>query len=564
MAPLRAIFPVRVVLAGLAMALMVGVSACGSKPASPPTTQVQRGSVSTMVSASGSLSALTSQDLGFLQTAKLIELDVKVGDTVKPGQILAKQDPFSFSQALNQAKANLAQGQAKLTELIQSPSVPGARATVEQSKRILDATHDNVDATVRAARTTADRARVALQFARVQVEQAEARYRADGCGNPNDVIHPRHHHDSDDSAGMFGGLPVVSGPCPKNPNTPAMISTTNPSGTTNPRSADTTAITTAYSNFLSAKAAYLSDKRAVDTAIQSGKITIRQAQATIISNQNALDVDRTNRPSDIAAQRGAVANLVSLVALAQRNLDETILYSPVGGNVSAITGSVGEYLPGSAAVNTALAPGTDAAIPGVGAAATSDQSGNASSGISATRPGGGAFIVLNNINSYEVVVPFEESDAAKVQPNQKVQVTFDAIPDLQLPGTVLSIAPNGVNISGVTNYYATILLSQSDPRLKAGQTAEASVVTNSLDNVLVVPNSAVIKQGPNSYVNVPGPNGQPQRAQFTPGAVGDDNTQVLSGLSEGQQILLPQAGGGTGTGTVNRGGTGGGGTGGGH
>jgi hypothetical protein len=116
----------------------------------------------------------------------------------------------------------------------------------------------------------------------------------------------------------------------------------------------------------------------------------------------------------------------------------------------------------------------------------------------------------------------------------------------------------------VTNYYATILLSQSDPRLKAGQTAEASVVTNSLDNVLVVPNSAVIKQGPNSYVNVPGPNGQPQRAQFTPGAVGDDNTQVLSGLSEGQQILLPQAGGGTGTGTVNRGGTGGGGTGGGH
>ncbi|HEY1973815.1 MAG TPA: HlyD family efflux transporter periplasmic adaptor subunit, partial [Pseudonocardia sp.] len=195
----------------------------------------------------------------------------------------------------------------------------------------------------------------------------------------------------------------------------------------------------------------------------------------------------------------------------------------------------------SAAVNTALAPGTDSPIPGVGAAATSDQSGNASSGISATRPGGGAFIVLNNINSFEVVVPFEESDAAKVQPNQKVNVTFDAIPDLELPGTVLSIAPNGVNISGVTNYYATILLTGSDPRLKAGQTAEAGVVTNSLDNVLVVPNSAVIRQGASSYVNVPGPNGQPTRQQFTPGAVGDDNTQVLSGLSEGQQILLPQA-----------------------
>jgi HlyD family secretion protein len=515
-----------------------------------------------MVSASGSLSALTSQDLGFSNAAKLIELDVKVGDTVKPGQILAKEDPFSFNQALNQARANLAGGQAKLTELIQSPAVPGSRAVVEQSKRILDATRDNVDAQVDAARNTKNRAQVALEFARTQLQTASDKYRSDGCGNPNDVLHGRHH--DDDSGGILGGL--TGGSCPTNP---AAMPTAPPPGgttipTTNPRSADTTALTTAYTNYLSAKTSYLTAKRGVDTAEASGRITIRQAQATVISNQNALDVNRTNRPSDIAAQQAAVANLVSLVAVAQHNVDNSILYAPVGGNVSAITGAVGEYLPGSNSGNTALAPGTDAAIPGVGAAATSDQSGNASSGISATRPGGGAFIVLNNINSYQVVVPFEESDAAKVQPNQKVQVTFDAIPDLQLPGTVLSIAPNGVNISGVTNYYATILLSQTDPRLKAGQTAEASVITNSLDNVLVVPNSAVIKQGASSFVNVPGPNGQPTRQQFTPGAVGDDNTQVLSGLSEGQEILLPQAGGGTGTGTVNRGSTGGGGGGGGH
>jgi multidrug efflux pump subunit AcrA (membrane-fusion protein) len=158
-----------------------------------------------------------------------------------------------------------------------------------------------------------------------------------------------------------------------------------------------------------------------------------------------------------------------------------------------------------------------------------------------------------------VVVPFEESDAAKVQPNQDVNVTFDAIPDLELPGKVLSIAPNGVNISGVTNYYATILLTKTDPRLKAGQTAEANVVTNSLQNTLVVPNSAVIKQGGNSYVNVPGPNGQPTRQPFTPGAAGDDNTQVLGGLTEGQQILLPQAGPGSGSTTGGSGRSGGGG-----
>ena len=109
--------------------------------------------------------------------------------------------------------------------------------------------------------------------------------------------------------------------------------------------------------------------------------------------------------------------------------------------------------------------------------------------------------MLNNINTFQVVVPFEESDAAKVAPNQKVQVTFDALPDLTRDGTVLSLAPGGVDISGVTNYYATILLTDTDPRLRSGQTAEAGVLVSDLDNVLVVPNSAVIKQGGRSFVN---------------------------------------------------------------
>jgi HlyD family secretion protein len=145
------------------------------------------------------------------------------------------------------------------------------------------------------------------------------------------------------------------------------------------------------------------------------------------------------------------------------------------------------------------------------------------------------------VNSFQVVVPFEESDAAKVAPNQRVEVTFDAIPDLTRTGTVLSVAPAGTDISGVTNYYATVLLTETDPRLKPGQTAEAGVLVNAVDNVLVVPNAAVIRQGGRTFVNVPGPDGKPMQAAFQPGMVGDDTTQVMSGLRENQEILLPQA-----------------------
>jgi HlyD family secretion protein len=513
------------------------VAGCGSKPASPPTAQVQRGAVATEVSASGSLSAVTSQNVQFLNTAKVIELDVKVGDTVKPGQILAKQDPFTFTVALNQARATLAQQQATLALDINNVNVPNARATLDASVRVLNATRHNVETKDALDANATHDSRRSLEFAAYQIRQAKRAYR--DClltpVTPTAMSMP--------TAALTGALSSVTAQMETQQQAKARCASQK------------AAISTAIGTYLQAKASYEQAQHTEDVDHTQGVISIRQAQATVVTNQGSLDSARTDRPSMIAAQRAMVANQIAAVATAQHNVDNTILYAPVGGQVSAITGTVGEYQTGSSSATTALAPGTEAAIPGVGAAATSDQSGNASSGISATRPGGGAFIVLNNVNTFQVVVPFEESDAAKVQPNQDVQVTFDAIPDLELPGKVLSIAPNGVNISGVTNYYATILLTKSDPRLKAGQTAEASVVTNSLDNVLVVPNSAVIKQGGNSYVNVLGPNGQPTRKQFTPGAVGDDNTQVLGGLTEGQQILVPQVGPGSGSTTGGSGGT---------
>lgn len=143
------------------------------------------------------------------------------------------------------------------------------------------------------------------------------------------------------------------------------------------------------------------------------------------------------------------------------------------------------------------------------------------------------------------VIPFQESDAANIIAGQRARVTFTAVPGLQLDGSVLAVAPGGVNISGVTNYYVTVVLAQGDPRLRAGQTVEVSVITASVDNALVVPDAAVTREGGRSYVNTPGPSGQPVRVQFQAGATGGGNTQVLSGLSEGQVVLLTRSAAGT-------------------
>jgi multidrug efflux pump subunit AcrA (membrane-fusion protein) len=190
-------------------------------------------------------------------------------------------------------------------------------------------------------------------------------------------------------------------------------------------------------------------------------------------------------------------------------------------------------------------------IPDVGPPAAADiAAGNSGQGVfplealRGTAPGGGAFIQLADLdNAYQVVVPFAETDITKVQPGSAAKLTFPAIGGLTEDGTVTSVAPGPVLLTNKTNYYATILLTNKDPRLKPGMSSNVSVVTQTIENkALVVPTSAVTDQDGHSYVNVLGPDGTSRRTMFTKGKVGDDNSEVLSGLTPGQKVILPPTG----------------------
>jgi HlyD family secretion protein len=254
-----------------------------------------------------------------------------------------------------------------------------------------------------------------------------------------------------------------------------------------------------------------------------------------VSARNNANSERSDRPFNIEEQRGAVVSQQAAVAAAQRDVDDATLRSPVAATVSAVNGVVGEYLAPSSGTS-ALAPGSQAGIPGVDSATAAQAA--AGTAANPARPGGTQFLVLDNIDAFQVVVPFNESDAATISQNQKVNVAVDAVPDVTLEGTVLSVAPTGTAISGVVTYYVTIVVNNSDPRIKDGQTVRATVVTEELANVLTVPSAAVRQESGRSVVTVLNPDGTQTTVPFEPGKVGADRTQVLSGLREGQQIVL--------------------------
>ena len=270
-------------------------------------------------------------------------------------------------------------------------------------------------------------------------------------------------------------------------------------------------------------------RRDVDEA--AGKVSIENARQALVSAQNDRDSAGADRPSTIAQQQAVVEGAEVAVRQAQADVDDTVLRAPVDGTVSVLNGAVGEYV-GASTGTSALAPGGGAAIPG-----TDGTAGNASAP-AVSRPGGTQFLVLDGADTFRVVVPFEESDAARIAPNQNVDVSFDAVPDLVRHGTVLAVAPTATATSGVVGYYVTVVLTETDPRLRDGQTAQAAVRTDELRDVPAIPNGAVHRQGGQTTATVLGFDGSRRSVPIQTGVVGDDRTQVVSGLTVGDEVVV--------------------------
>jgi HlyD family secretion protein len=543
-----------------ALAVLLLASCTTEESGKPTTATVERAAVTSGVSGTGSMTAASQQNMGFPNGGQLTNVFVKVGDRVEPGQVIATIDDFALRQALQQQQGQLNSQQAALDRLINSPVADGAQDTLSQSQEILDKTRKQADEALDAAEQEIDNAKRKLDIDEKALDKAEDKLEADerACGDDSPSASSAsglsNGSDSSDGDGSSGSGNVEgteddddgdedgstkgsSGVFAPSVSSQPLVSMSNPTACSS-IPADKQAVVQAKQQVVVSKNAVATAEKQRDNQKASGELSIANAEQGVVNARNNADSAKSDRPFDIDEQRGAVLSQQAAVAAAQRDVDNATLRSPVAATVSAVNGVVGEYLAPSSGTS-ALAPGSSAGIPGVDSASAAQAA--AGVGANPARPGGTQFLVLDNIDAFQVVVPFNESDAATIVPNQKVSVSVDAVPDVTLDGTVLSIAPTGTAISGVVSYYVTMVVQKSDPRIKDGQTVRATVVTEELDNVLTVPNAAVRQENGRPTVTVIDPDGTQKPVPFEAGKVGADRTQVLSGLREGQQILLPAA-----------------------
>src|SRR3984893_14623075 len=158
---------------GLVGILLVGLIARDTFLSTPAaaairTSTADRGTVTSVVSGTGSLLPAGRMNVSFKQTGILTEVDVKVGDKVTTGQLLARIDSTTQQAALAQAQASLASAQANL----QATQSPVTAAQIAQLQHQVNNAQQSYNDTVASANATnqADAATVASDQAKVNAD----------------------------------------------------------------------------------------------------------------------------------------------------------------------------------------------------------------------------------------------------------------------------------------------------------------------------------------------------------------------------------------------------------
>jgi len=152
-------------------------------------------------------------------------------------------------------------------------------------------------------------------------------------------------------------------------------------------------------------------------------------------------------------------------------------------------------------------------------------------------------------------ITLSETDIVGIKVGNTATITFDAIENLEVQGTVSEVDASGSASSGVVSYGLEIAFDTDDDNVKAGMSVSAIIATNSKEDVLILPSTAVKENDNGTYyvqvlndeydltnrsIAIKGVTSAtpPTKKTITIGLADDTNTEITSGLEEGDQIVL--------------------------
>lgn len=289
----------------------------------------------------------------------------------------------------------------------------------------------------------------------------------------------------------------------------------------NAQSNSETAVTSAQDNLEQARVALENAKLAATNNLSTVRLAsdrqLATAQSQLDNTVKAVELARAQlasvaapaRSADIALAQGQISQAQASLASAQKQIDDSRLFSPLDGVVTQVNYEVGEQF--SAA--------------------------------------GKALIMVLVNNSFNIEVDVTEADINKIKVGNQVEITLDSFgEDTIFHGQVYFIEPAQTVIQDVVYYKVKISFSDSQEvknltearhiPIKAGMTANTTITTDQRDQVVKIPGRSIVEKTDGVKMVRILKNGKMQEVPATIGLRGDEGlVEVINGIQAGDQVI---------------------------
>lgn len=462
------------------------------------TIPVKTDTIIATVDAAARLQAKKSANLLFETPGTVAKIYVIEGARVEKGALLAELDTTDLQEAVRLAEIDLSRARAQHQKLLAPPNpndLEAARAAVDSAQANLDSLLDGASAEDIAA------AQTALESARANLERIKNGPQADqitvaAAGLKKAEIALKQAQDAynqvayDSRAASAQGLMLQQ----------ATIDYETAKANYNlaVQNADNADILAAETQVAQAEANLQKLLNGADAGqIAGARAQLAQAKASL---QKLLDGPSAE---DIAISQAAVDAAAVNLEKARRALEKARLYAPFDGTVTQINVKENE-------------PSTIAPVA----------------------------IVVSDLSAFKMDVEVDEIDINRIAPGQPVVITLDSLPDEEFSGTVDSVGVAPVaSATGIVAYPVTVLIDAENAPFKIGMNVNATIETQRLENVVVIPNRAIQidRETGKAYVDKVINDKSIERTEIVLGERSTTVSQILSGVQAGDTIAIQQS-----------------------
>ena len=540
------------------------------------TVQAEQGQLIQEVNVTGTVQPAESVELAFEKLGKVVNIKVKVGDTIKKGELLATLNSSDLYAQISQARASLESARALLSNYnsaLTSQEVKLAelkRGTRAEELTIAQTTVFNAEKALADMQTN-------LTNVKAQAEtntQNQLKVTASSLSNSINTgltslyaittIQETYFYDyTQDSyqvatakeaavfsllgkpasgritnsglSGLAGGAKEIVKNAELNPtefNVNQAITATKDAmfqlrNTLNAislallSSADLTILNTQRGYIDAEVSTIIANETAIFSQVATNQTSISTAQTSITTAQNTLQSAKDNlllkQAGSTTEQIAAQESNIDLAKANVRSQEAQIKYAQA--NINNISAQLSK--------SSIRSPLTGTVV---------NQETKVGEIVTANTP----VIRVMTDNNFEIEANIAEVDIANIKLEDKATVTLDAYGnDKEFEVSVIKIDPAETVIDGVPTYKVTFQFDQEDGLIKSGMTANLDIITSERENVVNIPQRSVLRSDGNKIVRVLNSDGSVKEVTVITGIRGTNgNIEIIEGIKANDTIIL--------------------------